>query len=469
MSIFGQDKTGGAFSDVAKRAAKASSALKRTLAFATAGLGVAGIAIGAKKAADAMGEISDRAQQMGVTADYAQKLAGALDQVGIKGVSLDVLADTFSKMTKETGATGAKGFEETLAAIASIGDEGGRVEALAKTFGRSLGPNLAPLVRQGPDALRQGLADVMAAMPGVSDRAVQLGDTASDALKVAAASIKTAWQEGLGVVFVKMEETFGMPFSEIMAVALGNVKWFAETATMLFGTLLDNIRKVIVYFKEDWVGALQWVWNGIRDTFVGILDLMWHQVKMFGMIIASLATQIWNALTGKEVSWDGFVAGFADAAIEVAESAKSLLKDIVPTGNDKLKFDVIDWDAQMAKRDELVATARKGVASQALLASGGVIESVADDAVKAIKDAAKEQSFTEAGTYAALKLAMGNRGAAAAGGSAFGGASAPGGYASSTAQARQEGSLMSKLIEVAQSIRAAVSDLSASCKRLEAI
>jgi hypothetical protein len=146
---------------------------------------------------------------------------------------------------------------------------------------------------------------------------------------------------------------------------------------------------------------------------------------------------------------------------------------LIPTGNDKLQFDIIDWDKQFAKRDELIATGRAGVQAQALLASGGVIEDTAEEAVKslhnAVNDAAKESAFTEAGTYAALKLQMGNRGAAAAGDSAFGGASAPGGYASSTAQARQESSLMSKLIEVAQAIRASVDTLGQTAARLEAI
>ena len=464
LGITGQDKTGDAFASVAGRAAKAGSALKRNLGLITAGLGIAGVAYAAKKAVDEMGTISDRAQQMGVTADYAQKLAGALDQVGIKGVSLDVLADTFSKMTKETGATGAKGFEETLAAIASIGDEGGRVEALAKTFGRSLGPNLAPLVRQGPDALRQGLADVMAAMPGVSDAAANAGDRVSDALKIAANTGKAAWQEALGGIILGIEDAFGMPFGEAMATALANVKWAVGLIGLAFSTLFGNIKKVIAFFVEDWRGALQWVWNGVSGFVVALFKAFWQIFKSIGAMAVSFGEQIWSAIKGDGFDW-GAIVDDANAELgKIGSSLSDVLQSAIPTGNDKLKFDIIDWEAQFKKRDELVATARKGVASQALLASGGVIESVADEAVKAIKDAAKEQSFTEAGTYAALKLAMGNRGAA------FGAASSPGsGYSASTAQARQESSLMSKLIEVAQSIRAAVSDLSASAKRLEAI
>jgi hypothetical protein len=469
LGITGQDQTGDAFASVASRATKAGSALKRNLGLITAGLGIAGVAYAAKKAVNEMSTISDRAQQMGVTADYAQKLAGALDQVGIKGVSLDSLADTFSKMTKETGATGAKGFEETLAAIASIGDEGGRVEALAKTFGRSLGPNLAPLVRQGPDALRQGLADVMAAMPGISDAAANAGDLVSDALKIAANTGKVAWQQALGEIIMGIENTFGMPFAEAMATALANVKWAVSTIWLAFSTLFGNIGKVIQFFRDDWRGALEWVWNGVK-AYLGAVFAFWVQVfKSIGSIAVSFGKQVWSAIKGDGFDWGAIVD---DANIElgnVAEKYKDMWAALIPSSNNKIQFDIIDWDKQFAKRDELIAAGRKGVQAQALLASGGVIEDVAADAVKAIKDAAKEQSFTEAGTYAALKLQMGNRGAAAAGVSAFGGASAPGGYASSTAQARQESGLMSKLIEVAQSIRAAVSDLSASCKRLEAI
>jgi len=469
LGITGQDKTGAAFASVASRATKAGSALKRNLGLITAGLGLVGVARAATGAAHAMGTIDDRAQQMGVGVEYAQQLASALDTVGIKGATMDTLADAFAKMTKETGAVGVKGFEDTLAAIAAIGDEQGRVQALATTFGRALGGNLAPLVRKGPDAFREGLAGVMASMPAVSSAAVKAGGRASEALDLAAQTGKAAWQSAIGAIVVAVENGFGMPFNEAMGTALANVKWAVGLIGLAFSTLFGNIKKVIAFFVEDWRGALQWVWNGVSGFVVALFKAFWQIFKSIGAMAVSFGEQIWSAIKGDGFDW-GAIVDDANAELgKIGGSLKDVLQAAIPSGNDKLKFDIIDWDKQFAKRDELVATARKGVQKQALLASGGVIEDVAHDAVKAIKDAAKDVSFVEAGTYAALKLAMGNRGAAAAGGSAFGGSSAPGGYASSTAQARQEGSLMSKLIEVAQSIRAAVSDLSASCKRLEAI
>jgi len=466
LGISGQDQTGNAFASIASRAAKAGSALKRNLGLITAGLGIAGVAYAAKKAVDEMGTISDRAQQMGVTAEYAQKLAGALDQVGIKGVSLDVLADTFSKMTKETGATGAKGFEETLAAIASIGDEGGRVEALAKTFGRSLGPNLAPLVRQGPDALRQGLADVMAAMPGVSDAAANAGDRVSDALKIAANTGKAAWQEALGGIILGIEDAFGMPFGEAMGTALANVKWAVGLIGLAFSTLFGNIKKIIRFFVEDWRGALQWVWNGVSGFVVALFKAFWQVFKSIGSLAVSFGEQIWSAIKGDGFDW-GAIVDDANAELgKIGGSLKDVLQAAIPSGNDKLKFDIIDWDAQMAKRDEMVATARKGVASQALLVTGGVIEDVADQAVKAVRDAAKETSFVEAGTYAALKLMLGPRGASgSAAASASAGTYAAAGSAAPRA-ARQQENLMQKLIDVAREIRASVDTLNRSAERL---
>jgi hypothetical protein len=469
LGISGQDQTGNAFASIAGRAAKAGSSLKRHLGLITAGLGITGVALAAKAAIGSMDKVVDSAQQMGVSAEYAQKLAGALDQVGIKGVDMDSLAGAFSKMTKETGAAGAKGFEETLATIAAIGDEQGRVEALAKTFGKSLGANLAPLVRQGPDAFRKGLEGVLAIIPATSDAAVNAGGIMADALKNAAGTMKAAWYDGLGSIAKNWEEALGMPFAEIIAVALANVKWFVDTASLGFTTLFGNISKIIAFFVEDWRGALEWQWNGVKSYLGAVFNFWMQWYKSIYSIAVSFGKEIWNAIKGDGFDW-GAIVDDANAELgKIGGSLKDVLQAAIPTGNDKLKFDIIDWDKQFAKRDELIAAGRKGVQSQALLSSGSVIEDVAHDAVKAIKDAAKDVSFVEAGTYAALKLAMGNRGAAAVGAAAFGGASAPGGYSASTAQARQEGSLMSKLIEVAQSIRAAVSDLSASCKRLEAI
>jgi hypothetical protein len=255
LGISGQDQTGNAFASIAGRAAKAGSSLKRHLGLITAGLGITGVALAAKAAIGSMDKVVDSAQQMGVSAEYAQKLAGALDQVGIRGVDMDSLAGAFSKMTKETGAAGAKGFEETLATIAAIGDEQGRVEALAKTFGKSLGANLAPLVRQGPDAFREGLAGVMAAMPALGDEASAAGGRAADALKMAAQTGQVAWQQAVASIVVGLEDTFGMPFGEIMATALANVKWAVSTIWLAFSTLFGNIKKVINFFVDDWRGA----------------------------------------------------------------------------------------------------------------------------------------------------------------------------------------------------------------------
>jgi hypothetical protein len=382
---------------------------------------------------------------------------------------MDSLAAAFGKMTKETGATGAKGFEESLAAIAAIGDEKGRVEALAATFGKALGSNLAPLVRQGPDAFRDGLAGVMAAMPAVTDAAIEAGGGVANALKMASETGKVAWQQALGEIIMGIENTFGMPFAEAMATALANVKWAVSTIWLAFSTLFGNIKKVINFFVDDWRGALEWVWNGVKSYLGAVFNFWMQWYKSIYSIAVSFGKEIWNAIKGDGFDWGAITDNAIIELGNVAEAYKNQFAALIPSSNNKIQFDIIDWDKQFAKRDELIAAGRKGVQAQALLASGGVIEDVAHDAVKAIKDAAKDVSFVEAGTYAALKLAMGNRGAAAAGAAAFGGASAPGGYASSTAQARQEGSLMNKLIEVAQSIRAAVSDLSASCKRLEAI
>lgn len=468
MGITGQDKTGDAFASVASRAAKAGKSLKRSLAFLGAGLGVAGIAYAAKKAVDEMGTISDRAQQMGISSDYVQKLAGALNQVGIKGASMDALADAFGKMTKETGAVGAKGFEDTLAAIASIGDEQGRVEALAKTFGRSFGANLAPLVRQGPAALKEGLADVMAAMPGVSDAAANAGDRVADALTIAANTGKAAWQEALGSIIIGVEDAFGMPFGEAMGAALANVQWAVGLIGLAFSTLFGNIRKVINFFVEDWRGALKWMWDGVSGYVASLFQAYWQIFKSIGAMAVSFGAQIWSAIKGDGFDWGAIVDDAKGELGKIGDTLKDVLESAIPTGNDKLKFDVIDWDAQMAKRDALVATARKGVASQALLATGGVIEGVADQAVKAIKDAAKENTFIEAGSYAALKLSLANRAAAGAPGIAAGSDMAAPGMPQSRAVA-QQASALDKLLSVATRIETGLQTFASAVQRLEAI
>lgn len=472
LSIMGQDKTAAAFSSVATRAGKASSSLKKALGFAVAGLSVAGIAAAAKSAVNSMGNIADAAQKVGVSSEYLQKLSLSLDQVGIKGAAdVDTLASAFAKMAKNTGATGAMGFESTLASISAIGDESTRIQKLADVFGKELGANLAPLVRQGPDAFKDGLRGVMAAMPATTNKAIEMGDAISDGLKLASMQAKAAWQQTLGNMAAGLEKYFGMPIGEIMVTFLANVRWAFGTAWLVIKTFFGNVYKVIQFFRDDWKGAMEWVFNGWVGYWKACFQFWVQWYKSLATMVGSLGKEIWKALKGEGFDFSNISKDATAEFEKVISAGKDVFKSLIPSSNDKIKFDVIDWDAQFKKRDEMINTAREGVRAQSKLATGSVIESEAKDAVKSIHEAMRNATFTEAGTNDALKLIMSNRNSAGMGAAIQGAAGRAGAVygAQRSASESTQTTLMQRLIDVAGKIETALRDIRGDVQKVEVV
>lgn len=477
LSIMGQDKSAAAFSSVAGRANKVSSHLRKALGFAVAGLSVAGVSAAVKSAVDGMGTIADAAQQAGVSSEYLQKLSMALDQVGIKGAgNVETLASAFLKMAKNSGATGAAGFESTLASVAAIGDEGGRIKKLAEIFGKDLGANLAPLVRQGPDAFREGLKAVMASMPAVSDKAVEMGDTISDAIKMAGAYAKTSWREALGSMAAGLQSYWGMPLAEGLVTIAATFRWAFSTAWLVVKTFYGNCAKVVAFFRDDWKGALEWVWNGFKGYFQAIFAFVIQWYKSMGNIALVFGKELWSAIKGDGFNWDNISAGFVDEMKKVGAAGKDVLASLIPSSNDKIKFDIVDWDSQFSKLDQMVAVARNGVRAQKQLANGGitdVVESEAEAAVKTIKDAMKDAAFTEVGTYDALKLMMSNRGGPGVAGVAMAATYRPNGAAYGTQRAyggdSMQVSLLQRLASASDKIEAILQAMRGDIQKVEAV
>jgi len=270
FTLNGVDKTAGAFDSVQKRAKSAMSKLRGVAMAAGLGLSFSAIAYGAKRAVDALGELSNQAQRMSSSAVDVQKLTGALDKVGIVGVNVDAMAKAFGKMAKETGAVGVRGFRDVMQSIAGMGSEQERVNELVRVFGREMGAKFAPMVRQGPQAFIEGLDGVMAMMPAVTDAAVNAGDSAADALKIAGNTITVAWQQTIGDMVAGWEDVFGVSFEQGIYTAIEYVKWFAKSAWGHFKALGENIGKVAWAVVDDWRGALESMGLHIVGTYNAI-------------------------------------------------------------------------------------------------------------------------------------------------------------------------------------------------------
>ena len=391
FSLNGVDKTAGAFNSVQKRAQSAMSKLRGVAMAAGLGLSFGAIAYGAKRAVDALGLLSDQAQRMSSSAVDVQKLTGALDKVGIVGVNVDAMAKAFGKMAKETGAVGVRGFRGVMQSIAGMGSEQERVNELVRVFGREMGEKFAPMVRQGPQAFVEGLDGVMAMMPAVTDAAVNAGDSAADALKIAGNTITVAWQQAIGDMVAGWEGVFGVSFEQGIYTAIEYVKWFAKSAWGHFKAFGENIWEVAWAVVDDWRGALESMGLHIAGTFNAI-----------GRLAKEFGKQLWKWVKGEEsMDWQAVWQEAVDGYKAVGESEFG--KGIA--------WSVVD-DAALAKaRDAAIEVKKAGIEAQKKLVAGGVeadatIADAANAATKAVKDSAKEAAYVSAGSYAAMKIGM---------------------------------------------------------------
>lgn len=450
--LVAKDKFSQAFKGVADKA----KSLQKEVSGRMSGFGIAkgvaagqamfamlsGVASRAAAAAAELGTISDRAQQMQVSAEYLQQLNGALGEVGVKNVSIDALTDAFDRMQKATGKVGAAGFDSVMQSLAGMSNEQERVNELGRIFGKTMGPSLAPLLRQGPAAFSEGLKAVMAGMPAVTSSAVNTGDAIADAMGWASASIKVGFQQTLGDVANYIQSSFGMSVADGIRIAVTWIKWGIDVGWAHFEAFGKNLGKIAFSFASDWKGSLLWVANGIvafGDAVIQTISLILKRVKAFAIEFGKAFVR-W--ITGDEADWSGAFDKVMDqtkVANDKFRAAWGDLKPMSPFG----EWEKVNMDALAAQRDNALEVVRKSVEAQATLASAGAaasgdVERAASSAKKTIDNALKNAKFVSASSYESLRMSLESR-------RASGSSSAVQRAISGTSAADNSGSLLSEL------------------------
>lgn len=242
LTISAVDATGAAFRSASSRASSfkmavggIGSALKSAALQALPFVGIAGAIRAASSAFREMGDLSDRAADVGTSAPALQKLVGAMGQIGVRGASIDTVTRAMQQMARTTGEVGAEGFARVLGTAAQLGTEAERLDFLSKAFGRSQGMVFAQLVRDGDEGVRK-LVELAGGYPAVSDAAVQAGDNAADAMARAGDAIKAGWAQMLGELVIGFEGVFG-PLPEVAAAVsraiLASFKAVADAVRLL--------------------------------------------------------------------------------------------------------------------------------------------------------------------------------------------------------------------------------------------
>ncbi len=451
--LVAKDKFSQAFKGVADKAKSLQKEVSGRMSGSGIAKGVAagqamfamlsGVASRAAAAAAELGTISDRAQQMQVSAEYLQQLNGALGEVGVKNVSIDALTDAFDRMQKATGKVGAAGFDSVMQSLAGMSNEQERVNELGRIFGKTMGPSLAPLLRQGPAAFSEGLKAVMAGMPAVTSSAVNTGDAIADAMGWASASIKVGFQQTLGDVANYIQSSFGMSVADGLRIVVTWFKWGVGVGWAHFKAFGENLGMIAEFFVSDWRGALEWVANGIMafakaslSPFIWIFDT----VKAFAIEFGKAFVK-W--ITGDEADWSGALDKAMSKMGDASAKFRAAWADLRPTAPIGREWATVNMDALAAQRDNALEVVRKSIEAQTMLASSGdaaslEVQEAASTAKKTIDDAMKDAKFVAAGSYDALKLSLESR-------RASGSSSAVQRAISGSASADNSGSLLAEL------------------------
>ncbi len=370
----GVDKTATAFKGVTKHADAAAKQMRS--AFAAVGGAIASALTVAKikGSLDELNLLGDTAQRIGVSAEWLQKFSGAMGQFGIQLTATDIPA-MLSKLNANMvnpekvnlmrklgielkqfeGLAPEQAFEGLLTEISKVPDEQKRVMLLMRMM-EEQGLKLGPLLRQGPDAFKEGLRDVMAWMPAVSNAGVDLATRTNNALALVSQNISTAFNSTLTEILGLTDST-----SSEVELKIGSAfAIVAHTADVVFAKLFFGIKKYIRETAAEFAHAFKG-WDAFKDTLnTGAMRLM-HT----GYLLKEFAkgNMTWDETTAAQEQFKAFTGQelMGSAYDSIAQSNMlddKTLADLLQSYRDQLTKDL-----DTIRRG--VAAKKKGAAGQA--------------------------------------------------------------------------------------------------------
>jgi len=379
--------------------------LRRSL-LATAGAAAA-IGYAIDRSAARLGALSDQAAQAGASADEITRLSLALREAGARGATVDALANAMARMAKTTGRSGMSGLRETLAEIAQLPDEAARVTAASNALGKSLGPQFAALVRQGPDVLLDSLDKITAAMPGVSDAVVAAGDDVADGMSTIREGIRNGWDS----LLVSIGSSIASHFGEESFRALGlrvaaYVEYYASIAMQNLGPLWEHLKFWAANLPRIFTAGLRAIGDAIKEFIIDKLGWIGRRLKDLHDGIAMISGALGNAIEG---DWEGAWETLNTLPVEkAAETIGDIMAEYVgPAFTGATEDAVKRLEEKLAGRNE----AAKAIETISGAFSG--VQDEADDlgkagaaAAKKTADAWKSAGAIMAGSYEALRVSM---------------------------------------------------------------
>ncbi len=218
----------------------------------------------ARQFAKKMHTLSDLAAESGSSAAQVRLLSHMFDALGIRGSSVENIANILGRMAKATGETGVEGFRHQMKAIAALNSEQERATELMRVFGRT-GLTLAPMLRAGPEALDKALGAVSGSLSGLSDGGISAAANIDKGFTAVARDFANQWAQ-VGAFWAEwLEEKFNRP-AEFAIVDLWNrVKHY-------FRLIRDYIAAMFLCVQDAFFNAFTWKgeWT---NYYAAVVDL----------------------------------------------------------------------------------------------------------------------------------------------------------------------------------------------------
>lgn len=323
---------------------KLKSGMKTALKWGTVIAGACATAGGAmmamaKNSADALGDIDDAAQRIGVDAETMQELKYVAEMSGMAMSDLEKAA----KKLKGTDLN----LDDAINQIMSLGTAEEQTQMAIDIFGESVAYKLQPLLNQGADGIEAFKEQARELGVVISNDTVEAGASFGDmydAVTNAIDSMKNQLSADL------------MPYlSEILQWVLDNIpamketiKTIVEAIVPIVKNVLDIIMKalppVMALIKQilDWImpylepilqavgEVIEALFNLIKGDFKGFANAIENLLKTLATSLYGIGkdimTSLWNGL---KFVWNKLSSWFSDKI----QSIKDKLSNVISIGN----------------------------------------------------------------------------------------------------------------------------------------
>lgn len=413
MELQGKDATKKAFDSVAQRAKTSQAKIGAALKFGAIALAVGAAAKKIGSSLDQLNKLNDIAQQAGTSATWLQKFTGAMGQAGIN-VTTEGLASSIQKLnaslvnTKKLNAFEKLGVDVSrlrglkpeeafmgfLDIVSKIPDEQKRLLVLQKGM-EEQGLRLAPLMRQGPDAFKQSLDTVMAAMPAASESTVTLATNANNAFALVGQSFSAVWQNCLGSILTWADESFGGVDKAIMTT-WEYVRYFGATFVTQCQTMAESVQQIVGLFSVDLVDGLKLV--GIR---IGqLMSLVAGPfVRLAALVVGIFSEDMEMAIESFRIGIDQTLADWESGLLE--KHGMKPLKSFA----DRMTGEFAAVQERIAKNNAMFDAKATLSTGNAVTESFHALPELEEKTKTSVKNGVKEglAAGIEAGSYDALK------------------------------------------------------------------